>query len=483
MNILFVASEGVPFAKTGGLADVIGSLPKELIKLGLDVRVILPKYGSIAAEHSDNMTLIKELTVPVGEKEQYFGLQKLEYEGVTFYFIDNDYYFNRPYLYGFWDEAERYTFFSKATLEAIPYLDFTPSIIHCHDWHTGIISLFLKTHYQDNPLYQKIKTVFTIHNLLYQGVFPEEILGSLLGLDESYFTADRLEYYGQVSFLKAGLVFSDTLTTVSQTYAEEIQTPFYGERMDGLLKYRNNDLSGILNGIDYDVYNPKTDPQICTRYTWRSWQRKQDNKEKLQRYLCLPVSKDIPMIALISRLTSQKGLDLVAHVLEDILAMDVQVVILGTGEAVYEELFKDAAKRHLNKMSANIFFGDTLAHRIYASSDIFLMPSLFEPCGLGQLIALRYGSLPVVRETGGLKDTVLPYNEFTGEGNGFSFSNYNAHDMLNTIELAVESYKDKEIWSKLVVNAMRRDFSWDKSAQKYKDLYNKLQNIDLFASV
>lgn len=476
MKVLFAASECVPFVKTGGLADVIGSLPKELIKHGLEVRVILPKYGLIPEEYKEKMFNIVDISVPLGIKEEYCGIEKLEYQGVTYYFLDNEYYFNRPCLYGFWDEAERYAFFCRAVLEAIPYLDFTPNIIHCHDWHTGMLSVLLKAHYADNPVYSDIRTVFTIHNLLYQGTFPKEILGTILGLDDSYYSTDSLEFYGQVSFLKGGLVYSDILTTVSETYAEEIQTPFYGEKLDGLLRHQRERLTGILNGIDYEVYNPKTDPLICTQYTWRSWQRKGDNKEKLQRHLCLPVNREIPMIALVSRLINQKGLDLVAHVLEEILAMDIQMVVLGTGEKRYEDLFKDAERRHLNKMSANIMFGDILAHRIYAAADIFLMPSLFEPCGLGQLIALRYGSLPVVRETGGLKDTVEPYNEFYGTGNGFSFNNYNAHDMLATIKLAVDCYQQRDVWSRLVVNAMKSDYSWYKSAQKYKELYNTLEN-------
>ncbi|WP_003540325.1 glycogen synthase GlgA [Desulfotomaculum nigrificans] len=477
VRVLFVASEGVPFVKTGGLADVIGSLPKELRKQGLDVRVMLPKYGDIPIHLKEKMVSIKKITIPVGWRQQYCGIEALNQEGVPFYFIDNEYYFKRPGLYGFYDEAERFAFFCRAVLESLPHLDFAPQIIHCHDWHTGMVSVLLKAHYKNHPFYQGIRTMFTIHNLQYQGVFPRSILGDLLNLGEEYFTIDGVEFYGQVSFMKGGLNFSDLLTTVSETYAREIQDPYYGERLDGLLRYRQKDLHGILNGIDYELYNPANDPLICAPYDWQSLNGKQVNKEKLQRILCLPPRQDVPVIAIVSRLVSQKGLDLVAHVLEEIMNMDVQLVVLGAGEKKYEQLFKDFALRYPDKLSTNLYFGNTLAHRIYAGADILLMPSRFEPCGLGQIIALRYGCLPLVRETGGLKDTILPYNRYTGAGNGFSFTNYNAHELLFTLQRAVELYQQPEIWFKLVVNAMQSDFSWYKSAQKYKDLYNRLNEM------
>ncbi|SHE29980.1 glycogen synthase GlgA [Desulforamulus putei] len=474
MKVLFVASEGVPFAKTGGLADVIGSLPRALINQGLDVRVVLPKYGVIPLHYRNSMVCKKTFTVPLGWRNVYCGLEQLEHEGITYYFIDNEYYFKRQGLYGFRDDAERYAFFCRAVLESLPHLGFVPRILHCHDWHTGMISVFLQAHYGNHPFYKDIRTVFTVHNLQYQGVFPKDILGDILDLGEEYFTLDGVEFYGQVSFIKGGLNYSHILTTVSETYAREIQTPYYGEQLDGLLRHRRDRLHGIVNGIDTDYYNPATDPHIFVHYSWETPEKKQDNKKYLQEILCLPTRHDIPLLGLVSRLVSQKGLDLIACVLEEILSMDVQLVVLGTGEKRYEELFQHAAGRYPEKVSANIMFGNTLAHRIYAGSDLFLMPSLFEPCGIGQLIALRYGSIPVVRETGGLKDTVQPYNEYTGEGNGFSFTNYNAHDFLYTLKRAVHFYHQGPVWSKILVNAMKSDYSWYKSAQKYQDLYKKL---------
>jgi len=474
MKILCAASEGVPFVKTGGLADVIGSLPKELRKQGVDVRVVLPKYGDIPSRFTARMVCRKTLTVPLGWRNQYCGILELEQDGVPFYFIDNEYYFKRPGLYGFYDEAERYAFFGRAVLESLPHLDFVPQVLHCHDWHTGMIPVWLKAHYGHLSFYRQMLTVFTIHNLQYQGIFPRVILGDILGLSDDYFTIEGVEFYGQVNFMKGGLNFADLITTVSPTYAREIQYPFFGEKLDGLLKYKSGILHGILNGIDYEIYNPATDPLIFYPYDAASAGRKQENKEKLQQQLGLPICKDVPLIGIISRLVSQKGLDLVAHVLEEILAMDVQMVVLGTGEARYEELFRHMAGRYPHKLSANLFFSDELAHRIYAGSDLFLMPSLFEPCGLGQIIALRYGSLPVVRETGGLNDTVQSFNDYTGDGNGFSFTNYNAPDLLYTVRRAVGFYRRPEIWNKFRVNAMKSDFSWYKSAQKYQDLYKNI---------
>ena len=474
MTILFVAAEGFPFVKTGGLGDVVGSLPRELKKLGLDVRVILPKYGDIPEHFKASMVHCCNVTVPLGWRQLYGGVQRLDYQGVPFYFIDNEYYFKRSGIYCFADEAERFAYFCRAVLEALPHLDFPPPIIHCHDWHTGMISVFLQAFYKDHPFYKDIRTVFTIHNLEYQGLFPHDILGDVLGLADHYFTLEGIEFYGQVSFIKGGLNFSDLLTTVSESYAQEIQSPYFGARLDGLLRHRNNVLSGILNGIDTEIYNPAGDPLISAPYSWQSLELKQHNKKQLQSSLSLPIREDVPLIGLVSRLVSQKGLDLIDHIWQEILQLDVQMVVLGTGEPRYEELFRYAAQRYPDKMSANIFFGNQLAHNIYAGSDLFLMPSLYEPCGLGQLIALRYGSLPLVRETGGLKDTVLPYNQYTGEGNGFSFTNYNAQDLLHTLKMAVSLYQRREIWSKLVTNAMQSDFSWYKSAQKYQNLYKRL---------
>lgn len=474
LKVLFVASEAAPFAKTGGLGDVIGSLPKELKNQEIDIRVIMPKYSSIPAEFAAQMAQKATVTVPVGWRRQYAGLFELNYQDITWYFIDNEYYFKRDSLYGHYDEAERYAYFCRAVLKALPHLDFIPDIIHCHDWQTGPLSAMLKQQYRAREQYAAIKTVFTIHNLMYQGIFPGDILGDLLGLPSSVFTADGMEFFGQVNFLKGGLAFSNVVTTVSKSYAKEIQQPYFGEKLDGFLTKRQSDIYGIINGIDYEVYNPADDPDISTHYTWRGTTKRLENKLRLQAELGLPAGKHIPVIGIVSRLVASKGLDLIAHVMEELLGLDIQLVVLGTGEARYENMFKDAAWRHPDKVSANICFSEPLAHRIYAGSDLFLMPSRFEPCGIGQLIALRYGSIPIVREVGGLKDTVIPVNKETGEGNGFTFVNYNAHEMLGTIEEAVALYRDKPLWAKLMKNAMRADHSWRQSAMEYRQLYGKL---------
>ena len=473
IKVLFAAAEGTPFIKTGGLADVIGSLPKALLQKEIDIRVILPKYSSIPSQWKDLMTPVKSISVPLGWRTAYCGIEFLTYEGISFYFIDNEHYFGREGLYGYEDDAERFAFFSRAVLEALPHIDFQPDILHCHDWHTAMISVFLKTHYRDNEFYREIKTIYTIHNLMYQGIFPHNILSDLLGLDDHYFTIDTLEYHGQINYMKGGIIFSDLLTTVSKTYAEEIQSPYFGETLDGLLRKRKKYLYGIVNGIDYDIYNPNTDPYISSNYV-RSLPKKAANKEKLQESMGLSVNSEVPMVAIISRLVSPKGLDLIAHVLEDLLALDLQMVVLGTGETKYENLFRSAAERYPHKLAARIQFDDGLAHQIYAASDLFLMPSRFEPCGIGQLIALRYGCIPVVRETGGLKDTVQSYNEYTQEGNGFSFTHYNAHDMLYTLLRALKYYQDKKIWGTIFKNAIRCDYSWKKSADNYIDLFQSL---------
>ncbi|TXK74117.1 glycogen synthase GlgA [Paenibacillus sp. N3.4] len=474
MKVLFAASEAVPFAKTGGLADVIGSLPKELTRQGLDVRVILPKYGDIPAVYRDEMTLIAAFDVYIGWRKQYIGIEVLEYEGVTFYFVDNEFYFKRPGLYGYGDEAERFGFFCRGVIEALPLMDFQPDVIHCHDWQTGMIPVLLKAHYSHVPFYSQIKTMSTIHNLKYQGVFNQPLLKDLFGLSDDHFTGTALELHGGASFLKGGLLYADQITTVSQTYAEEIQTPFYGEFLDSLLRHRKDQLTGIVNGIDYEVFDPMSDPHLVQPYR-DSLPKKEQNKLALQEQLGLPVNADVPMIALVTRLVQQKGLDLIQHVLSEILSMDVQLVVLGTGDPAYEQMFRQAAETHPDKVSAQIWFNEPLAHQIYASSDLFLMPSQFEPCGIGQLIALRYRSVPIVRETGGLKDTVQPFNEFTGEGTGFTFSHYNAHDMLHTIRRAVYFYKnDRDSWLKIQQNMKKGDFSWKKSAQQYIALYKEM---------
>ncbi|MED4903642.1 glycogen synthase GlgA [Parageobacillus thermoglucosidasius] len=474
MNVLFVVSECVPFVKSGGLADVAGALPKQLRKLGADVRVIMPKYATICENDKKEMKKIAELVVSVGWRRQYCGIEMLECEGVIYYFVDNEYYFKRHSLYGHYDDGERFAYFCRAVLDALPKISFRPDIIHCHDWHTGMIPFFLREQYRKNPFYEQIRTMFTIHNLQFQGIFPREILGDLLNLSDRYFAIEHLEFYGNVSFMKGALVAADIITTVSPTYKEEIQTEYYGERLDGLLRARRHDLIGILNGIDDEQYNPKTDPFIAAPYDMQTVARKQMNKRALQQYFGLSAREDVPVVAMVTRLTKQKGIDLVKCVFHEIIAEDVQFILLGTGDPEFEQFFRAMEATYPDKVKAYIGFNEELAHQIYAGADLFLMPSKFEPCGLSQMIALRYGTIPIVRETGGLNDTVQSYNEVTGEGNGFSFTNFNAHDMLYTIRRALAFYKEKQIWEKLMQKAMSGDYSWRQSALEYHKAYADL---------
>ena len=470
MKILYVASEAVPFVKTGGLADVAFSLPKALKKQGIDIRVIIPKYKNISEELVEQMIYKKNIQVFIGDSFKYCGIFYMEYEEVPFYFIDNEHYFKRDAIYGYNDDGERYSYFCKAVLEVIKNIDFIPDIIHCNDWHTGMIMPLLQEHYQKDALYNKIKRIFTIHNLHYQGVFPMKMLESVLHLGKEHFHPEGLEFYGNINFMKAGINYSDAITTVSKTYSHEIQYSYYGEDLDGLLRYHKDKLYGITNGIDYDIYNPQKDKKIFKNYT-RSLKAKQENKWKLQSLINLPQNREIPLMSMVTRLVSMKGLDLVLNILEDLLHEDIQIIIIGTGEAQYEKKLKELSQRYPDKLSVHIMFDEAFAHKTYAASDLFLMPSKFEPCGLGQLIALRYGAIPIVRETGGLKDTIHPYNKETGEGNGFSFTNYNAHDMLYVIRHALNTYQDKPIWKQLVRNAFKSKNSWDQSAKEYKKLY------------
>lgn len=474
LKILFATSEAVPFVKTGGLADVAGSLPKSLLKLGADIRVIMPKFKSIPAKFSDKMEFLGSTYIDIGWRHQYCGVFKLVNEGVTFYFIDNKYYFDRDGYYGYPDEAEQYVFLNKAILEAIPIIDFKPDIIHSNDWQTSLIPVYLDANYKRNELYKGIRTAFTIHNLKYQGAFPKSVLTDLMGLGWEYFTPDKIEFFDQVNFMKAGLVYSNAITTVSKTYSEEIKYDFYGENLAEVVRSRSADLYGILNGIDYEENDPATDKRLFANYDAANIEGKFVNKKMLQQTLGLPECADVPVIGIISRLVDQKGFDLIAYVLKEILEEDIQLVILGTGEQKYEEMFKHAALTYPKKVSSNIKYDATLAQRIYAGCDMFLMPSLFEPCGLSQLFSLRYGTIPIVRETGGLQDTIQPFNEYIGEGNGFSFHNYNAHDMLYTIRRAITFYYNTKIWHTLIRRGMSQDFSWNKSAKEYMDLYLKL---------
>lgn len=478
MKLLFAAAEGVPFIKTGGLADVIGALPIALRKAGADIRVVLPKYGGIPEEYRNRMEHLGETRVQVGWRQQFCGVERLIHEGIPVYFIDNEYYFRREGIYGYMDDGERYSFFNRAVLDMLKVIDFQPDVLHCHDWHTGMIPLLLEDIYRHDPFYAGIRTVFTIHNLLYQGIFPYEILVDVLGIHSRYFHSEGVEYYGNVNFLKAGIVYADHVTTVSPTYAREIQTAYYGYGLDGLLASQGDRLSGIVNGIDTKSYNPSNDPHIAVKYRSNP-AKKTKNKLELQQELGLPVSPDIPMMAMVTRLVDSKGLDLVIRILDELLYYDdIQFVLLGTGDPSYEHWFREAANRYPHKMSAQIRFNEPLSRLFYAGSDLFLMPSKFEPCGISQLIALRYGSIPIARETGGLNDTVHAYNEFTREGNGFTFANYNAHDMMNTIRRATSFYREPEHWRHIVKNAMSGDYSWQMSAKQYMDIYNSLLKRD-----
>ncbi|MDR0267596.1 glycogen synthase GlgA [Paenibacillus sp.] len=474
MKVLFAAAEAVPFIKTGGLADVIGALPRALQSSGAQIRVVLPNYRGIPDHFRRQMEHVGELYVPVGWRNQYCGIEKLVHEQVIYYFVDNEYYFGRDSVYGYTDDGERFAFLNRAVPQLLKTVDFQPDVIHCHDWHTGLIPVLLHAHYRHDPFYRDIRTVLTIHNLLYQGIFPYEVLGELLELDDRYFTMDGLEFYGEINYMKGGIIYSDHVTTVSPTYAREIQTDHFGYGLNGVLRSLGPKLSGIVNGIDMNSYNPATDQHIAIQYR-SSIAKKRKNKMHLQEELHLPVSCDVPMIAMVTRMVDSKGLDLVLRVLDEMLTFDdMQFVILGTGDGKYEHWFMEAEQRHPQKMSARITFSEALSRKIYASSDIFLMPSNFEPCGISQLLALRYGSIPVVRETGGLNDTVHAYNEFTGEGNGFSFTNMNAHDMMHTIRRAISFYRQPEHWNKIVKNAIDGDYSWNISASKYMDIYHRI---------
>ena len=474
-KILFVASEGVPFVKTGGLADVVGSLPKYIDKKYYDVRVFLPKYACMKQEMNDKLKYISNFYMDFNWQNIYVGIFEAKVDGVIYYFIDNEFYWNGSKVYN--DdpryEIERYTYFCKAVLSALPVIDFRPDLIHCHDWQTGLIPVYLKERFAGSEFYRGIKTVITIHNLKFQGKWDVKTVQSITGLPDYFFTPDKLESYKDANLLKGGIVYADAVTTVSDTYAEEIKTPFYGEGLDPLLRARANSLRGIVNGIDYSDFDPATDPYIYKKYDAVNFRKeKVKNKHALQEELGLTVDDKKMMIGIVSRLTDQKGFDLIAYVMDELCQDDVQLVVLGTGEERYENMFRHFDWKYNNKVSANIYYSDALSHKIYAACDAFLMPSLFEPCGLSQLMALHYGTIPIVRQTGGLKDTVEPYNEYESTGTGFGFVNYNAHEMLSTIRYAEKIYYDRRReWNKMIDRAMAVDFSWEVSAKKYQEMY------------
>ena len=478
-KILFAASECVPFIKTGGLADVCGALPKEFDKTKWDVRVVLPNYSCIREEYRSQFTYVTHFYMSAGNDiaDKYVGVLKYVLDGITYYLIDNREYFDCETPYGdIRYDIEKFCFFDKAVLSILKQIDFRPDLIHCHDWETGLIPVYLKNEFQADSFYWGIKSVMTIHNLKFQGVWDVKTMRGLTGFAENLFTPDKLEFRRDANMLKGGLVYADYITTVSDSYAQEIQTEYYGEGLNGLLAARHFDMQGIVNGIDYEVYNPQTDDKLYVNYDAQSFRKKKYmNKTKIQEELGLTVDKKKYMIGLISRLTDQKGLDLVRDVMDHIVDDYTQLVVIGTGDAQYENMFRHYAWKYADRVSANICYSDELAHKLYGAADAFLMPSRFEPCGLTQLISFRYGTVPIVRETGGLKDTVHPFNEYENTGDGFSFANYNSGEMLGIINYSKHIYFDRrKQWNQMIDRGMANDYSWRSSKGRYEGLYRYL---------
>ena len=475
MQIVFASAECAPFVKTGGLGDVAGSLPAALVRAGAEVIVMVPKYATIKDEYKAQMEHFSDFYVSLGWRNEYCGLEKLEHDGVTYMFIDNERYFARDYPYGFFDDGERFAFFSKAITESLQHLPagFECDILHCNDWQTALAPVFLREFYQGLPLYDRVKTVFSIHNVAFQGQFSDTVMEDILGVAHIPAAASQLRCDAcSINYMLGALRYADAITTVSPTYANEIQTPEFGEGLDGVLRERSYALQGILNGIDVTGFDPATDKRIAANYTVDDRSGKAVCKAKLQEELGLEVRDDRPLMVMVTRLTRQKGMDLVMYALDRILAGGVQVAVLGTGDRDYEDGLRYFQDKYPGTMAARIEFDPALSQRMYAAADMFLMPSKFEPCGLSQIIAMRYGTLPIVRETGGLKDTVIPYNEFTGEGTGFSFSNFNGDEMGDAVFRAARLFWDnRDAWNQLVTQAMSQDFSWTRSADKYLDLY------------
>lgn len=478
MKVLFATSECVPFVKTGGLADVVGALPAELCREGCEARVILPKYSAIAQKYKDQMRYIDNIYIKMGWRSQYCGVFDLKIGDVTYYFVDNEFYFGNDPIYGDISvDVERFAFFDKAVLALLQVIDFWPDVIHCNDWQTGMIPVLLRAHYPYDDRYNKIKTVMTIHNLKFQGVYDKKTIADVCELEDSYFTPDKLEFYKDASFLKGGLVYADYITTVSKTYSREIMSDYFGENLNGLLSAKADRVTGIINGINYEEWNPGTDGFIENNYNLRNFvSQKKLNKLALQKQFGLEENEGKFLIGMVTRLTGQKGLDLVECVMDNIFENgDVQMIILGTGEAQYENMLRHFEWKYKGSLASLIMFDNAASHKIYAGCDAFLMPSLFEPCGLSQMISMRYGTLPIVRETGGLRDSVEPYNEYENTGTGFSFANYNAHEMLGIINYAKKTwYDNKKSWQAMVKRAMKSDFSWANSAKEYIDVYNRL---------
>lgn len=476
LKVLYLSVEVSPFAKTGGLGDVAGSLPQALAEMGNDVRVVMPKYKMVNAE----MVYAADFSVDMAGRKEACIIRKtfVRKKGkagfitVPVYFIDSFHYFDREGIYGHFDDAERFIFFCKAIFKMLPAIDFQPDIIHCNDWHTGPVCMLLKEKYKTEAFFKKTASVFTIHNLQYQGHFGKDVL-KLLGFDEEYFTFDKVEFYGMFNFIKAGLVYADIINTVSEQYAKEIRTEQYGEKLEGVLKSRSSDLYGIVNGINNDNFNPATDNRIFKNYSAETFFYKRDNKIAIQKEMCLP-QKDVPVMGLISRLSGQKGLNLLIDTIDELLKLEVQLILVGTGDQNFENTFRNLKLKYPYKLSVYIGFNAGLAQRVYAGSDIFLMPSRFEPCGLGQIISLRYGAIPVVRATGGLADTIVDVDFDRQNGNGFSFNEFSPDEFLKTVKRALKLYnQDKEFWNTLVKRALTLDFSWEKPAEKYLKLYHE----------
>jgi starch synthase len=472
MKILFAASEIAPFFRTGGLSEVAGSLPAALGKLGAEVRAVMPLYKEVGQEYRSKMKLVASFDVKLAWRSQYCGIYELKWGGVTHYFIDNEYYFKRPFAYGQFDDAERFAFYCMAVLAMLPHIDFIPDIIHCNDWQTALMPVYLKHVFQDEPAYEKIKTVFTIHNIEYQGKYGTELLSDVFGLAEDQLS--MMEYNKNLNLMKSAIVTADRITTVSPTYSKEIMTSEYAQGLEAILQENRTKLSGLINGIDVVSYNPSTDKSIFKNYSVEDSDSKVENKKQLQKLLGLAEDPSIPMIGLISRLVDHKGIDLISGAIEELLNENVQFVVLGTGEWQYEQLFINLQRKYPEKVSTQVTFSNDMSRKIYAASDFFLMPSKSEPCGLSQLIALRYGTLPIVRETGGLADTIKSVSDDGTTGNGFTFGPYRSEDMLFTVRRALGFYADQTKWPMLVKRAMECDFSWEESARKYSTIYKEI---------
>ena len=470
-NILLAAAECAPLSKTGGLADVVGTLPKSLQELGFDARVITPYHRCIKEKYADQVKHLFHFYVNLGWRSQYCGIEYLELDGVIIYLVDSEFYFGDKIYRGGQAEGEQYAFFCRAVLDCIPNLGFTPEIIHCNDWHTAMLPLLAKTQYYGG-MQEHLRFLLTIHNIAYQGKFGFDYVQDLLGVDSTYYTPEFMELYGCANFLKAGCVFADRINTVSPTYAEEIKTSYFGEGLESILCARSHQLSGIINGIDVKTFNPLTDPALPANYHKGRLSSKKLCKLDLQQAMGLEQREDVPLFAMVTRMTEQKGFDLVMHMIDELMQYnDMQFLLLGSGDKEYEDFMREAENRYKGRLCSYIGYNEQLAHRVYAGADFLLMPSRFEPCGLSQMIAMRYGTLPIVRETGGLKDSVMPYNQFTGEGTGFSFADFNAHQMKDAMLLAMDCYRKPEVMKGLVRHAMEADFSFSRSAEEYAKLY------------